>query len=242
MTSPPPPPPAATRAPTRSSARWLYVLGVLLILLGVGLTVPMVLDRGICMFVPCDPAVGSVGFTRNQDGTVGVELGDTTAEQAEVVEVVAGDSPDRQDRQVLWRIERGEPGTDRIERPIVPGVAPPGFVETVPLQVPLPARYSVEVTNGCFGGLEELPDTPLEPGVVTYTSGVTESLERFRSDDLGFSDCESDAAAANRRRAMVGLVCGFVGALIVLLGGRVGAARSPDSSAGAQARRSGPGA
>ena len=229
---PPPTPglPAAPLTTKRSSARWIYALGVVLILLGVGLIVPAVLDRGICMFVPCDPATGRLGFTALDDGTVGIELGDTTAAQVQLIEVVAGVRPDNNEGQVLWRVERSGTASGEVERPIVPGVVPGGFVETVPLEGPLPAKYSVTVTNGCYGGPDELPDSSLDLGVVTYPSGATESVESFRSDDLGFSECESDVTPASRRLAMAGLVSGFVGALVVLLGGRVDAGQSVSRS------------
>ena len=222
-------PPTSSGRPTaplttkRSSARWIYALGVVLILLGVGLIVPAVLDRGICMFVPCDPAAGRLGFTPLDDGTVGIELGDTTAAQVQLIEVVAGVRPDNYDSEVLWRVERSGTASGEVERPIVPGVVPGGFVESVSLDEPLPSSFSVTVTNGCDGTPVELPDAPLEPGVVTRWSGATESIESFRADDLGLSDCEPDLAPGTRRRAMAGLVCGFIGALVVLLGGRVDA-------------------
>lgn len=194
-----------------------FLIGAAMFALGAVLfVVPSVADRGICAFVPCDPLGGSTAFVDAGDGQVGIELGPLTAQDLQELEVVSGVWPD-DDGPVLWRIQRtGDVPGDWVG-PVIIGQTPAGFTETVELEQPLPDRWSVSVSNPCYGGTTGAPSTDLRRDLVTWESGETESVQEFREWDLGFSPCEEPPSSTNPTLALVGVGLGVVGAGVVIV-------------------------
>jgi hypothetical protein len=195
----------------------MFLIGVAMFALGAVLfVVPTVADEGLCAFLPCDPLGGSTAFVDAGDGQVGIELGPLTAQDLQQLEVVSGVWPD-DDGPVLWRIERtGDVSGDWIG-PVIIGQTPAGFTEIVDLEQPLPDRWSVSVSNECYGGTTGAPVAALRRDLVTWESGETESIEEFRELDLGFSPCEPPPSSPNPTLALVGAGLGVVGASVVIV-------------------------
>lgn len=167
--------------------------------------------------MPCDPSGGSTGFVDAGKGRVGVELGPLTAQALQELEVVRGVWPESNDGAVLWRIERsGEVPADWVG-PVIIGQVPAGFTETVGLEQRLPDRWSVSISNGCYGDMTGVPETELRPDRITRESGETVAIEEFRTEDLGFSLCEPPLPATARVLSLVGVVLGAVGLAVAIM-------------------------
>ncbi|MGB3412491.1 MAG: hypothetical protein WBA45_14985 [Microthrixaceae bacterium] len=200
-----------------SWAPWLKRISISLLVLGTALAfAPVVAIDGVCVFVPCSPLAGSVAFAETNDGQVSIETGPLTADALRQLQIVEGEWPASEDRVVLWGIERTDDVDEDWVGPVTVGATPAGFTETTDLRLPLPERWSVFVSNGCYGREVALPSSKLSTLMVTYEEGDTDSLEAFHAQDMGFSSCEEARSARVRVATLIGLGLGLVGLLGLL--------------------------
>jgi len=176
------------------SGSWVWGIAagcVLLVGSGVLAVVSLVREDRICALVPCDPALAHVGVVALDHGGLRVETGPVTARTMTALEVRGPARSARAPGTVLWRVERvahSEPGWDGS---VVLGEVPPGFEEvSPPIQVPRSGGVAIEVESACLGAVATFDDvSALHRDVVNDEEGATWSVDRFRTEDRGFSTC-----------------------------------------------------
>jgi hypothetical protein len=216
------------------------VLGVVLLLVG-SLTTLVSLDPGdgICRFVPCDPAVPSVGFAADPDGSIRVEVGTTAAREVDEIVVVSGADPSWRDSPVLWRIERPGGPSPGWSGSVTLGRVPDGFVETVPLTAPLTDATAVGVANACYGNLADLPAGPLPTDAVLTEYGETVPLDDFRAGADELTPCPGTSPRSPWPPGLVAAALG-AGLVVAVLVRRLRLSPPNDGAACAPPRRSSP--
>jgi hypothetical protein len=180
---------------------WL-VMGVLIILV----------TGGISGFLPSDPSVPTIGFSDAGDGRVAIEVGPESFAQAEGIEIRTGS--EAQDGRLLWKIKRtGASSKDATGRVVV-GEVPDGFAETDALEGSLPTLWHAEVDNRCYFGSDTVPKS-VTADAVTLSSGERITSASFRSNDRGFSSCDT-STMAGRVAALAGLASVALGGVLLI--------------------------
>jgi hypothetical protein len=194
----------------------LLVCGGVLVLVGIAMAFgPVVVDRGICAFAPCDPGTPTVGF-RSEEGATVAEIGPLSGSDVRSIEVRAPDGTDfAENGEVLWRIESVD-GDGVPDGSIVLGEDRDGFRTDVPLRQPIPAGAVVDVSNGCYIGSGFVPARLSEDRVASEFG--QESIRSFNENDIGFTECDEPMSGGVRLLMLIGVIAAGVGLGLSLAG------------------------